>query len=104
MLPQAPPSRWNGFGSTAIFDVSAKCRALYAREMQHLGHPNEPGKWTRLDTTEAAALWQRDRSDPFPVTMFYVVALPRQTEVLYDELNARARFSSVTSGDKDQAA
>jgi len=72
--------------------------------MRHIEHPNEPGKWTRLDTTEDAALWQRDRSDPFPVTMFYVVAPPRQTEVLYDELGARARFSSVTSRDRDQAA
>lgn len=67
-------------------------------------HPNEPGRWTRLEAVEGVALWQRERSDPFPVVQFYLVAPPRQTEVLYDETLSRARFASLTSKDANEAA
>lgn len=66
---------------------------------QSPNHPNEPGKWTRLESGEAVALWRRDRSDPMPVTLFYVLAPPRQAEILYDETKARALFASLTAPD-----
>lgn len=72
--------------------------------MPKLDHPNEPGKWTRLEAVGSAALWRRDRSDPFPVTQFYLLAPPRQTEVLYDEARARAQFADVSGKDANQAA
>jgi hypothetical protein len=72
--------------------------------MPKLDHPNEPGKWTRLDAAGSAALWRRERSDPFPVTQFYVLAPPRQAEVLYDEARARAQFHALSSSDANQAA
>lgn len=72
--------------------------------MIKLDHPNEPGKWTRLETVTGAALWRRDRSDPFPVVQFYLLAPPRQTEVLYDEAVARSRFETLSGKDENQAA
>lgn len=71
---------------------------------KHVDHPNEPGKWTLLDRAETVALWRRDRSDPVPVSLFYVLAPPRQAEVLYDETKARAQFSALSSRAKHQAA
>lgn len=58
-------------------------------------HPNEPGKWTRLEADAGVALWRRDRSDPVPVTLFYVLAPPGQAEILYDEARARALFATL---------
>ena len=72
--------------------------------MIKLDHPNDPGKWTRLDTATGAALWRRDRSDPFPVVQFYLLAPPRQTEVFYDEVVARSRFETLSGKDANQAA
>ncbi|AQR62063.1 hypothetical protein BZG35_10720 [Brevundimonas sp. LM2] len=69
-----------------------------------LDHPNEPGKWSRLDAADGLALWRRDRSDPFPVTQFYLLAPPRQTEVLYDETQARARFAALSAPEATRAA
>jgi hypothetical protein len=72
-----------------------------------LDHPNEPGKWTCLEAAEGCALWRRERSDPFPVTLFYLVAPPRQTELIYGEAEARTRYerlAPVRTGDADQAA
>jgi len=77
---------------------------LLPLDMPKLEHPNEAGKWTRLEAVGSAALWRRDRSDPFPVTQFYLLAPPRQAEVLYDEVRARARFAVLTDGDANQAA
>lgn len=62
----------------------------------HATHPNEPGKWTRLEGSTSPVLWRRERSDPFPVTMFYVVAAGHQTEVIYGEAAARARFAELS--------
>lgn len=72
--------------------------------MPNLDHPNEPGKWTRLETVPGAALWRRERSDPFPVIQFYVLAPPRQMEVLYDETRARAQLDALAPRDANQAA
>lgn len=47
----------------------------------------------RLEGGGGRALWRRERTDPVPVTLFYVVRPPRQTEVVYDEAKARALFS-----------
>lgn len=58
-------------------------------------HPNEPGRWTLLERRAAASLWRRERSDPAPVTMFYVLRPPRQAQILYDETRARELFESV---------
>lgn len=76
----------------------------YPRDMTKMDHPNESGKWTRLETAGNTVLWRRDRSDPFPVTQFYLVAPPRQTEVLYDEARARAQFSALSGSDTAAAA
>ncbi|QTC92833.1 hypothetical protein [Brevundimonas goettingensis] len=72
--------------------------------MTKLDHPNEPGKWTRLDAAEGRALWRRDRSDPFPVTQFYLLAPPRQSEVFYDEALARQQFAALGPRTADEAA
>ena len=56
-------------------------------------HPNEPGQWTLLETRGGATLWKRDRLDPLPVTMFYVLNPPAQAELFYDETRARDRFT-----------
>lgn len=69
-----------------------------------LDHPNEPGKWTLLDRVDTAALWRRDRVDPVPVSLFYVLAPPRQAEVLYDEARARAQLAALSSRDANQSA
>jgi hypothetical protein len=61
-----------------------------------LDHPNDPGRWTVVETATDATLWRRERDDPFPVTLFYLVAPPRQPEVLYDEDRARALFAART--------
>lgn len=55
-------------------------------------HPNDAGTWTRLEGQPGIALWRRERQAPAPVVMYYVVAPPRQSEILYDETRARARF------------
>ena len=55
-------------------------------------HPNDAGTWTRLEGRDGFALWRRERQALAPVTMYYVVAPPRQSEILYDEAKARARF------------
>lgn len=55
-------------------------------------HPNEPGHWTLLESRGGAGLWKRDRLDPLPVTMFYVLTPPAQAELYYDERRARDRF------------
>lgn len=60
-------------------------------------HPNEPGRWTLLETVDGASLWRRERMDPFPVTMFYVVSPPAQSELFYEEGRARARFARQSS-------
>jgi len=67
-------------------------------------HPNEPGKWTLLEQDGSLALWRRERSDPVPVTMFYVVAPPRQSEVAYVEAQARSLFDKLSSRDAGRAA
>jgi len=67
-------------------------------------HPNEPGKWKLLDHAGTAALWRRDRSDPVPVTLFYVLAPPQQAQVVYDEAVARAQFSARSSMGESQVA
>ena len=72
--------------------------------LKRLSHPNEPGKWTLLESTEIAALWRRDRSDPFPVSLFYLLAPPHQAEVFYDETLARARFTMLSAKSENQAA
>ena len=72
--------------------------------MSPLDHPNEPGKWIRLASAGGATLWRRDRSDPFPVTMFYVLAPPRQTEVFYDETKAQAQFDALSAIEANNAA
>lgn len=58
-------------------------------------HPNDAGTWTRLEGREAFALWRRERQTLAPVTMYYVIAPPRQSEILYDEAKARARFNEL---------
>ncbi|HEX8470846.1 MAG TPA: hypothetical protein VF633_07030 [Brevundimonas sp.] len=69
-----------------------------------IDHPNETGKWTLLERSGHIVLWRRERSDPFPVTQFYLIAPPRQTEVLYDETRARAQFALSSGKDANQAA
>lgn len=61
-------------------------------------HPHEDGAWTRLEGADGVALWQRDRTTPAPVTMYYVIAPPRQTEILYDPAKARERYESLAAG------
>lgn len=58
-------------------------------------HPNDPGAWKRLEGRDDFALWRRERQTLAPVTMYYVVAPPRQSEILYDEAKARARFNEL---------
>ena len=60
-------------------------------------HPNEDGTWTRLEGVDRVALWQRDRTTFAPVTMYYVIAPPRQSEILYDEAKARERYEAIAS-------
>lgn len=58
-------------------------------------HPNDDGSWARLEGREGFALWRRQRMTFAPITMFYVVAPPRQTEIIYDEEKARARYDQL---------
>lgn len=58
-------------------------------------HPNDAGTWARLEGRERLALWRRERQELAPVTMYYLVAPPRQSEILYDEAKARARFNEL---------
>ncbi|MGV9006040.1 MAG: hypothetical protein ACOH1H_04790 [Brevundimonas sp.] len=58
-------------------------------------HPNETGTWARLKGSKGFALWRRERQVLAPVTMYYLVAPPRQSEILYDEAKARARFNEL---------
>ena len=58
-------------------------------------HPNDAGTWMRLEGRDGFALWRRERQALAPVTMYYVVAPPRQSEILYDEAKARARFDEL---------
>ncbi len=67
-------------------------------------HPNDAGTWTRLEGLERFALWRRERRSLPPVTMYYVVAPPRQNEILYDEAKARARFAEVSGFSGGDAA
>lgn len=67
-------------------------------------HPNEPGKWTLLERQGDIALWRRERSDPVPLTLFYVLAPPRQAQVLYEAELAKAGFLAMASKQDDQAA
>lgn len=62
-----------------------------------IDHPNEPGKWTQLSTLSYASLWRRERADPIPVTQFYLLAPPRQTQIFYNEGEARGRFEALSS-------
>jgi len=55
-------------------------------------HPNDAGTWARLEGRKGFA---RERQELAPVTMYYVVAPPRQSEILYDEARARARFNEL---------
>lgn len=57
-------------------------------------HPNEPGQWTLLESRGGCSLWKRERLDPLPVTMFYVLNPPAQAELFYDEARARLRFEA----------
>jgi hypothetical protein len=60
-----------------------------------LDHPNDPGRWTLVRVVPGATLWRRDRNDPFPVTMFYLVMPPDQPRVVYDEAGALALLESA---------
>lgn len=60
-------------------------------------HPNEDGTWTRLEGVGGVALWQRERTTLAPVTMYYVIAPPRQTEILYDLAKARDRYEVLSA-------
>ena len=59
------------------------------------GHPNEPGRWTLLESLAGRSLWRRDRADPMPVAMFYLLNPPAQAELIYDEARARDRFAAL---------
>ncbi len=61
-------------------------------------HPNEEGVWTRLEGAEGVSLWQRERTTFAPVTMYYVIAPPRQSEILYDLEKARERYEFFVAG------
>ncbi len=65
--------------------------------MSKLDHPNDPGKWTLLVSGDDKALWRRDRIDPVPVTLFYIIAPPQQPQILYDEHEARVMFEASHS-------
>lgn len=58
-------------------------------------HPNDAGTWERLEGRQGLAPWRRVRRALAPITMYYVVAPPRQNEILYDEAKARARFNEI---------
>lgn len=58
-------------------------------------HPNDDGAWARLEGRDGFALWRRQRMTFAPITMFYVIAPPRQSEILYDEEKARARYDQL---------
>lgn len=60
-------------------------------------HPNEPGRWTLLESGPDRSLWRRDRDDPYPVAMFYIIAPPAQTQVVYEEDRARSLFGAPAS-------
>ena len=64
--------------------------------MKNLDHPNDEGRWTRLEASSDAVLWQREVAFP-PVTKFYVVAPPRQHEIFHDEARAREHYLRVVS-------
>lgn len=57
--------------------------------MPKADHPNEPGKWTLIERRGERLLWRRERWDPMPQVVFYVMDLPRQTEIFYDEAAGR---------------
>lgn len=59
-------------------------------------HPNDPGRWTVIEARPNATLWRREREDPLPVTMFYLVAPPAQPQVLYDAARAMALFDALS--------
>ncbi|MBI2262759.1 MAG: hypothetical protein HYU62_13975 [Caulobacterales bacterium] len=67
-------------------------------------HPNDAGAWTRLEGRQGIALWRRERQAPAPVVMYYIVAPPRQSEILYDEIKARARFNELAGASGMDAA
>jgi|GEM_PF-3369155 len=57
-------------------------------------HPNEPGLWTLLDHDGGqVGLWRRDRTDPAPLTVYFVLSPPQQAEIFYSEERARELYS-----------
>ena len=54
--------------------------------------PIEPGVWTLVDHDDAGAIWRRERLGPTPLTSFYILRPPRQTEIGYSEERAREAF------------
>ena len=67
-------------------------------------HPNDAGTWARPEGRDGFALWRRERQSLEPATMYYVVAPPRQSEILYDEAKARARFDELHGASHTEAA
>lgn len=41
-------------------------------------------------------LWRRERWDPMPQVVFYVMDLPRQTEIFFDEQAGRQRLAFLS--------
>jgi hypothetical protein len=60
-------------------------------------HPNDPGRWTLIEARPGATLWRREREDPMPVTMFYLLAPPAQPQVLYDAERAMILLDAVSA-------
>lgn len=58
-------------------------------------HPNDAGAWARMEGREGFALWRRERLTFAPVTMYYVIAPPQQSEIFYDEAKARSRYEAL---------
>ena len=67
-------------------------------------HPNEPGKWTLIERRGERLLWRRERQDPMPQVVFYVMDLPRQTEIFYDEQAGRERLAQLSGAISANAA
>ena len=59
-------------------------------------HPNEDGRWTRLQNSNDVTLWKRERETP-PVTQFYIIAPARQHEIVYDETKAVQRSNTLST-------
>ena len=50
-----------------------------------------------LDTSARATLWRREREDPVPVILFYLLSPPQQPVVVYDEIKARELFETINA-------